>query len=195
MAPPSSAPTWGNALTRRIAAWLLKILGWRIEADFPDLPRLVLAAAPHTSNWDGVIGVSAIVALGLRINWFAKDTLFRWPFRGVLLWLGGVPIKRDKARGIVEQTTDIFRQREKIYVVIAPEGTRARAPVWKTGFYRIAHATQTPILLAYVDYSRKVVGTGPLIQPSGDYAADLRRIQDFYRGKVPRRPDKFAAEG
>lgn len=187
------APTWGNAISRGIARGLLKVLGWRIEARFPDLPKLVIVGAPHTSNWDGVVGVAAIVALGLRINWFAKDSLFRWPFRGILLWLGGVPIRRHKARGIVEQTADIFRESEKMYIVLAPEGTRSRAPTWKTGFHRIARAADAPILLAYVDYRRKVVGTGPLIQSTDDYAADLQVIQDFYRDKTPRHPERFAA--
>ena len=188
-------PRWGNAISRTIARGLIRLMGWRLDVQIPDVPKLVLIGAPHTSNWDGIIGVTAIVALGLRINWFAKDTLFRWPFGGVLRWLGGVPIIRNKARGIVEQTADVFRSRDKMYIVLAPEGTRSRAPVWKTGFHRIARAAEAPILPAYMDYKKKVIGTGPVLYASDDYAADLRTLQTFYRDIAPRHPERFAAEG
>lgn len=189
-----SAPRGGGPLSRALARGLLRLFGFTLDVHLPDVPKLVLAGAPHTSNWDGVFGVAAILALGVRINWFGKDSLFRWPFRRLLVALGGVPIRRDQARGVVEQTADIFAEKERIYVVVAPEGTRSRAPEWKSGFYRVALAAGVPILLAYVDYRRKVIGTGPLIHPSGDYAADLAQIQAFYRTITPRHPHKFAAE-
>lgn len=191
----SSAPQWGGPFTRALGRWALRLLGWQLRVDFPEVPRLVIVGAPHTSNWDGILAVTAIMALGVRINWFAKDSLFRWPFRRLLIALGGVPIARQTAAGIVEQTTAIFAAKSAIYIAVAPEGTRGRTPVWKSGFYRIALASQTPILLAYVDYARRVVGSGPLIKPSGDYAADLATIQQFYRGIRPRHPERFAAEG
>ena len=188
------APRWGGPFARALARGLLRLFGWTLEIRFPDEPKLVLIGAPHTSNWDGIFGVSAILAMGVRINWFAKDSLFRWPFRALLIWLGGVPIRRDAARGVVEQTTDIFAEKERIYIVVAPEGTRSRAPQWKSGFYRIAMTAKVPILLAYMDYRSKVVGTGPLIWPCGDYATDLETIQAFYRKVTPKHPERFAAE-
>ena len=190
------APRWGNALTRALGAGFLRLRGWKMDVHLPaDQPRLVITAAPHTSNWDGILAVAAIMALGIRLNFFAKESLFRWPFRGLLVALGGVPIRREAARGIVEQTTALFAARQQLFVGVAPEGTRSRAPIWKSGFYRIALAGGTPILLAYIDYGRKQVGTGPLIHPSGNYEADLERIQAFYRTITPRWPQKFAAEG
>lgn len=191
-----AAPRWGNAFTRALGAGALRLMGWTMDVRLPsDQPRLVIAAAPHTSNWDGVLTVMSIMALGIRLNFFAKESLFRWPFRGLLVTLGGVPIRREAARGIVEQTTELFGARERLLVGVAPEGTRSRAPIWKSGFYRIALAAGVPILLAYIDYGRKHVGTGPLIHPSGDYEADLEKIQAFYRGITPKWPQKFAAEG
>lgn len=190
------APRWGSAFTRALGATLLRFLGWKMDVHLPrDTPQLVITAAPHTSNWDGILGVAAILALGIRVNFFAKDTLFRWPFRGLLVSLGGVPIRRDAARGIVEQTSDLFAAKERLFVGVAPEGTRSRAPIWKSGFYRIATAAGVPILLAYIDYERKQIGTGPLIRPSGNYEEDLARIQAYYRTVTPRHPQKFAAEG
>lgn len=188
------APRRGNALTRGLGWLVLRLLGWRLDVHLPDEPKVVIAAAPHTSNWDGLVGISAILALGIRINWFAKDTLFRWPFRGLLMALGGVPIRRNAPGGVVEQTARIFATRERVYVGMTPEGTRSRAPEWKSGFYRIAMATGAPILLAYIDYGRRQIGTGPLIRPSGDYAADLETIQAYFRAVTPRHRERFAAE-
>jgi len=189
------APRHGNAVTRALGRWVLRLLGWTVDVQLPDAPRVIVTAAPHTSNWDGILAVSAILALGIRVNFFAKDTLFRWPFRGLLVALGGVPIHRAAARDVVSQTVDIIGSRERIYVGVAPEGTRSRAPEWKSGFWRIAKAAKTPILLAYIDYGRRRIGTGPLIQPGDDYAADLAAIQAFYRTITPRYPERFAAEG
>ena len=188
------APRRGNALTRGLGRLVLRLLGWHLDVHLPREPKVVIAAAPHTSNWDGLVGISAILALGIRINWFAKDTLFRWPFRGLLMALGGVPIRRNAPGGVVEQTARIFATRERVYVGMTPEGTRSRAPEWKSGFYRIAMATGAPILVAYIDYARREIGTGPLIRPSGDYAADLETIQSYFRAVTPRHPERFAAE-
>jgi len=188
------APRRGNGLSRGLGRLALRLLGWRMEVHLPDEPKVVIAAAPHTSNWDGVVAIATLLALGIRVNWFAKDSLFRWPFRGLLIALGGVPIRRDAPGGMVAETARIFASRERVYIGVAPEGTRSRAPEWKSGFYRIAMATRAPIVLAYMDYARREVGTGPLIRPSGDYAADLETMQAYFRKITPRHPERFAAE-
>ena len=105
----NQAPRWGGPITRALGAGLLRLLGWQLDVKLPDIPKLVIVGAPHTSNWDGILGVAAILALGVRINWFAKDSLFRWPFRRLLVALGGVPIHRESAHGMVEQTAAIFK--------------------------------------------------------------------------------------
>lgn len=189
------SPRWGTPFSRWLGRWALRLFGWTLDVQLPAQPKLVIVAAPHTSNWDGYFAVAAILALGVRINWFAKDSLFKGPFRAILIGLGGVPIARDRARGVVEQTADIFASKERIYIAVAPEGTRSRAPVWKSGFYQIAMATGAPILPAYLDYRAKRIGTGPLLTPSGDYAADLAVLQAFFRTIPPKIPANFAAEG
>jgi 1-acyl-sn-glycerol-3-phosphate acyltransferase len=188
------APSHGHTLLQALGRLILRLLGWHLAVHLPNEPKIVIAAAPHTSNWDGVVGISAIFALGIRVNWFAKDSLFRWPFKGILVALGGVPIRRDAPGGVVEQTTRIFASRERIWVGVAPEGTRSRAPEWKSGFYRIAMATGSPILPAYMDYAKREIGTGPLLRPSGDYAADLEILQAYFRNVPPKHPERFAAE-
>ena len=117
-----------------------------------------------------------------------KHTLFKPPYGGFMRKLGGIAIDRRAPRGTVEQMVDVFNQQEKLVLLIPPEGTRKKVESWKTGFYHIAQGANVPILLAYLDYRRKVVGFGPTITPSGNVAADMERIQTFYRdisGKYP----------
>lgn len=194
MQAESPIPQWGGPLSRALGRGLLRLLGWKLDVHLPPAPKLVVLCAPHTSNWDGVLAVTAMLALGIRVHWFGKDSLFRWPFKGLLIWLGGVPIARGNAQNVVDQTAAIFAQRERFYVGVAPEGTRSRAPVWKSGFYRIALAAGAPILPAYLDYARKCIGTAPALTASGDYEADLETLQSFYRGVTPKHPERFAAE-
>lgn len=188
-------PRWGNSFSRWIGQSVLRLFGWKLDIVLPNQPKMVVIAAPHTSNWDFVFGLAAVLALQIRLHWFGKHTIFREPFKGLLIKLGGIPIDRTASIGVVEQTTQQFRQKSRLLIGLAPEGTRSLAPKWKSGFYQIANAAQVPILVAYLDYRRKVIGLGPLIHPSGDYAADLEKIQSFYRGVAPRRPGHFSARG
>lgn len=188
-------PRWGNSFSRWLGVTILRLFGWKLDVVLPNQPKMVVIAAPHTSNWDFVFGLAAILALQIRLHWFGKHTIFREPFKGLLVKLGGIPIDRTASVGVVEQTTQQFQQKAQLLIGLAPEGTRSLAPKWKSGFYQIANAAQVPILVAYLDYRRKVIGLGPLVQPCGDYKADLALIQGFYRGIRPRHPENFAAEG
>lgn len=188
-------PRAGNSFSRWVGLTVLRLFGWKLDVVLPNQPKMVVIAAPHTSNWDFVFGLAAILALQIRLHWFGKHTIFRPPFRGLLIKLGGIPIDRGAADGVVQQTTLQFQQKHQLLIGLAPEGTRSLAPKWKSGFYQIANAAQVPILVAYLDYEKKVIGLGPLVQPSGDYAADLEKIQKFYRGVQPCHLEKFAANG
>ena len=189
-------PRSAHPLLRRLAAWLMSLLGWRLDVHFPDEPKLVVLGAPHTSNWDGVFAVLAVLALELRIGLFVKHTAFKNPVIGrILRGIGAVPIDRSAPGGIVAQTVAAFRERPQMVIAIAPEGTRRRVEKWKRGFHLIAQEAGVPMVLAYVDYRRKVVGTGPVLRASGDYARDLETIQAFYRGVTPKRPGNFNAAG
>lgn len=188
-------PQQRHPLRQRLALGLLRLLGWKLDIHLPNEPKMVVLAAPHTSNWDGLFALAAILAIGIRINWFAKHTLFRPPFRKLLQALGGIAIDRSAAGGVVRETHRAFASQAQLVLGLAPEGTRARAEKWKSGFYQIAMTAQVPIVCAYLDYARKVVGTGLVLQPSGDYAADLQQIQAFYRTITPRHPARFAVNG
>lgn len=173
-----------------LARLVLRLAGWHAEGEAPDLPKFVMVAAPHTSNLDGVMMVVGAWYFRLKLNWVAKHTLFRPPFAGLLRALGGVPIDRDSPRRALVQMIKALRDNERQILVVAPEGTRHKTEGWKSGFYYIAKGANVPMVLAYLDYARKVVGIGPVVYPSGDEAADMRIIHEFYKDKAARYPEK-----
>jgi 1-acyl-sn-glycerol-3-phosphate acyltransferase len=170
---------------------ILKMLGWR-TSDIPiDSSKYVLIGAPHTSNWDFVIGYMVMTAVGLKLNWVGKHTIFRKPFGWIMKWLGGIPVDRGRSRNFVEQVVQSFNSHEKLIVAIAPEGTRKRTEFWKSGFYHIAQSAGVPIVLGFVDYGRKTGGFEKFIYPSGDISKDLDQISDFYQSVDAKFPENF----
>lgn len=187
-----SFPRRGTPLTRALAHRLLGLGGWRVEGALPDEPRFVLIVAPHTSNWDFLVGVLAMFAIGLRSSWFGKHTLFRFPAGPILRWLGGEPIDRSTKRGTVETAVECFRTRSRWVLTLTPEGTRKRAEQWKTGFHQIAVGAGVPIVPVTFDYSRKVVGLGAPFRPTGDAVRDISAIRGLFRKEMARYPELFA---
>ncbi len=190
---PDRIPRRGNAFSRWLGMWLLRLIGWRIVGELPNVPKAVVIGAPHSSNYDGLVAAGVVLALQVRIGLMAKDSLFRWPVAGLLRWLGGIPIDRRSKRGVVEQSLDRFREREQLFLGIAPEGTRAAATQWKTGFWHIARHADVPIVVAVLDYGRRELRFADVITPSEDLDADMRRILACFRGVVPRRPARLSA--
>jgi 1-acyl-sn-glycerol-3-phosphate acyltransferase len=186
-----NVPKRGNAFSRGVGRLGLAILRFRFEGSVPDVPRLVLIVAPHTSNWDFVVGLFAKLALGLRVRFMAKHTLFRGPFGSFLRWLGGIPVDRRAAVGVVEGAIETIRAAEKLYLVLTPEGTRKRVPAWRSGFYRIAHGAGVPILPVAFDYRKRAVTFEPLFGPTGDYEADLRLLRSSFDASMAYRPENY----
>lgn len=184
---------------RPVLSWLalrlLALLGWRLDVHLPDEPKLVVLAAPHTSNWDGFFAILAMLAMDLRLGLFVKHTAFDTVLGGLLRKLDAIPIDRTAASGLVTQTVDAFNTRPQLMIGLAPEGTRHLVKKWKRGFYLIAQGAQVPIICAYVDYGRKTIGSGLCLKPTGDYANDLASIQAFYRTITPKCPERFSAAG
>lgn len=180
--PPNAPRVRPNAFTRWLGRTVLRLGGWRMVGEFPDLPRLVLIAAPHSSNWDGIWGFAAKLGLGVEIQVLGKDSLFRVPLLGaVLRHLGVIPVDRSAAHGVVEQAAAMIRRADRIWFALAPEGTRKPVERWKTGFWKIARAAGVPVLPAYFHYPDKVIGIGPVFQPGDDMAADVARLRAWYR--------------
>jgi 1-acyl-sn-glycerol-3-phosphate acyltransferase len=166
--------------------------GWTFEGSLPDEPKFVLIVAPHTSNWDFLVGLGAYFALGFRASFLAKHTLFRWPLGIFMRWLGGVPVERSVSRDRVSETIAAFRESEKLIVIVAPEGTRKRVTDWKTGFYHVADGAGVPIVPVAFDYALKIVRIAPIFRTTGHRDSDMARIKEFYRGVVARHPENFA---
>jgi len=181
-AAPDALPRRGNRVSRAIARSVLSVLGWRIEGALPNIARMVLATAPHTSNWDFVVGIATAWALGVRVSWVGKRELFRPPFHVFFHWLGGIPVDRSASTGFVEQTVAALRGRERFMLALAPEGTRRAVTKWRTGFYYIAVGAQVPIVLVTFDRARRLIHLGPAVSPSGDLPADLARMRSLYDG-------------
>ena len=190
--PRTMLPVRGNRLTRMLGRLVLALGGWRIAGKPPQVAKLVCIVAPHTSNWDFVIGIAAVFALGLDVRWLGKHTLFRGPAGPLMRWLGGIPVDRSAPHGYSVELSRLFRRSERLLLGIAPEGTRSRVERWRSGFYAIATAAEVPIVLCYLDYSEKVAGFGPVVIPSGDPQRDMEHIGAFYRGVHAKRPDRFS---
>ena len=174
----------------RISMWILIRLGWTILADLPDLKKYVVIAAPHTSNWDFPLGILSAKAMGLKVRWMGKHTLFRWPHGWFFHAIGGTAVHRETGKNYIAQMTDLFESSEQLVLALAPEGTRTKTDHWKTGFYYIARAANVPILLAYLDFGNKQVGVGELFYPTEDINADFEFIRRFYANRRGKNPEK-----
>lgn len=174
----------------RFSRWLLRRLGWSLNIDLPAIDKYVAIAAPHTSNWDFLLGILAAWAIPLKVSWLGKHSLFRWPYGWYFRAIGGVPVRRDGSKQYIQQMTDLFNQSEHLILALAPEGTRSRTDHWKTGFHTIARAANVPILMAYFDYPNKQVGIGGMFYPGDDIEADFRLIREYYKDRRGKNPHK-----
>lgn len=180
--PPLVPQVPANRWTRWLGRMILGLGGWRVTGEFPDLPRMVVIAAPHSSNWDGVWGLAAKLALGLEVRILGKDSLFKVPLLGtVLRRFGVIPVDRRAARGVVEQVAAMLRASSSLWIALAPEGTRKPVTRWKTGFWKIAKAADVPVLPVYFHYpQRRLVVAAPVVT-GDDMDADVQRIRAWYQ--------------
>lgn len=189
IALPLQAPRKPGAFSQRAAALVLRWCGWRVTGAFPDLPRLVIIAAPHSSGWDAVWGMLVKLALGLDVEFMAKREVFWWPLGSLLRALGGFPVDRSATVGVVEQLTERMRTHPRLWLAVAPEGTRRRVGKWKTGFWRVAHDAGVPVVCAAFHYPERRVHIGQSFEVGDDMDADMRAIREYYRPFVGRHRD------
>ncbi|NDG40768.1 MAG: glycerol acyltransferase [Betaproteobacteria bacterium] len=171
-----------NTLLRALSLVFLRATGWKLDGQLPaDQPKCVLIAAPHTSNWDLPYTMMVAFALRLNIYWMGKQQLFRGPWGPVMRWLGGIAVDRSQSTNLVSASASAIRAADgAMCLVVPPEGTRSKTRQWKTGFYWIAHEAGVPIVMAYMDYPRKLSGLGPVFQPTGNVDADMAAIKAWY---------------
>ena len=182
-----------NTVLRGVSLAFLKLAGWKVTGQLPANGRkCVFIAAPHTSNWDLPYTLMVAFALRLNIYWMGKEQIFRPPFKGLMMWLGGLPVRRESANNLVAASVEALQAADgPVQLVVPPEGTRSKVRYWKTGFYYIAVGAQVPIVMAYMDYARKESGLGPVFEPTGDIEADMVRIKAFYAPFKGKNPSQF----
>lgn len=177
---------------RTIAKIILRLGGWKVVGGIPpDVPKCVVAVAPHTSMWDFVFGRLAFWELGLKARFLIKKEMFFWPLGPIVKWLGGIPVDRQKKSNLVEQVANMFNTHDSLYVAITPEGTRKLVTSWKKGYYYIAIKAKVPIALGVLDYGKKEGGVVKIIYPTGDFETDTRVIEEVYRGIVAKHPEMY----
>ncbi|MCF6274698.1 MAG: 1-acyl-sn-glycerol-3-phosphate acyltransferase [Robiginitomaculum sp.] len=160
---PEQAPRIGNAFTRFIGRMLLRSIGYKVEGKFANEPKMILIAAPHTSNWDLIIALGTILSLGVRINFMMKKSAFFFPFKNLFMSLGGMPIDRANPKATVKQIIRTFEERNKFWYAILPEGTRKPVDTWKAGFIRIARKANVPIYMMGLDARTKTLHLDKLV--------------------------------
>lgn len=177
---PPNAPQFGPSAIAPLCRWLYTRSGWRVAGEFPDVPKLVAIAAPHSTNWDVVVGLLVKVGLRLDVRFIGKREAFFWPLGSLLRNFGGIAIDRSSAHGVVDSMREQFASHERFWLALAPEGTRKKVTKWKSGFWHIARAARVPILPVYFHYPEKTLGLGPLFHPSDDVEGDIARLREFY---------------
>lgn len=173
-------------------SWLyLKATGWRVGSDWPVIPKSVIVAAPHTSNWDGLTMLAIAGWYRIKLNWMGKASLVRGPFGGFVRWAGCVPVERSSSNDVVAQMCEAFASRASMHLAVAPEGTRNPNPDWKTGFYHIAHRSGVPLLMAVLDYGTKTLRIDGPMATTGDLEADFKRVLASYATAAGKFPERF----
>ncbi len=179
-----------------ISGFLLKFFGWKVDITIPDYPKCIICVAPHTSNWDFIIGKLAYASLGRQAGFLMKDTWFFCPLGSFFRYIGGVevPRRRRATRSLTEVMTERFNNAERLTIAITPEGTRSRNVNWRTGFLHIAYNAGVPIALGVIDYENKQVLVKHTFEATGDVDADMKSVKQFYAPFKGKYPEKFAIE-
>lgn len=180
-----------SAIVQGFAGWFLKTSGWRIRGELPAAHKLILAVGPHTSNWDFIVCVAAMLALDIRIYWLGKHSIFRWPVAKLMCRLGGIAVDRSNTLGVAEQIGGRLRAADEMILAITPEGTRRKVAKLKTGFARIARAGQCPIVPLTLDFALREIRLHPLFEASDDPEADALSMRTIFATATPRRPQGF----
>jgi len=180
---------------QKFSKWVLKTTGWKTVVTVEEPPKSVVCVAPHTSNWDFIMGELYYWSLGRNASFLMKKSWFFFPLGNLLRNMGGVPVNRSKRTSVTEQMAEEFEKRETFHLAVTPEGTRSLVKKWKMGFYHIAVNAGVPIELAYFDYAKKELGITSVFYPTGDEKADLEKIQAYYKNVSAKNPKNFYIPG
>ena len=176
---------------KKLSLWIFKIVGWKAVVTVDEPQKSVICVAPHTSNWDFLIGKLYYWSLGRKSGFLMKKSWFFFPLNYILRKMNGIPVDRSKRNSVTDQIAEEFSKHETFHIAITPEGTRSLVKKWKMGFYHIAVKANVPIQLAYIDYAKKEMGITAILYPTGDEAADFLKIRDYYKNVTAKHPEKF----
>ena len=191
---PQSFRAYRPRFIRWLGRSLLYVLGWKVLGSIGEEhaeKNLVVIVAPHTSNWDGILGVAAIAGLDARISFLGKDTAFKYGLGAFLKYMGGIPIDRSNPSGVINDAIEKIRRINGTLLGMSPEGTRSKVDAWKTGFLRIAKGIDANIIPASLDFAKKEVLLGKTFTPTGDNKKDILSLQDYYKGFTAKHPEKY----
>lgn len=178
-----------------LAAWILRRAGWKVEVEMPRLPKALVCVAPHTSNWDFILGKLAWASVGRKAGFLMKEGWFFFPLGLIFKAIGGIPVPRKHKRegqSLTETVINLYRSRPELTLAITPEGTRSRTVDWHTGFLRIAQGADVPIFLGVIDASTKTIQVNDQFIPTGDLEADMLTVKRFYASFTGLHPEKFS---
>lgn len=187
----NSVPRRRNALLKMIGSAVLGMAGWRITGRIPDEPKFVLTGGPHTSNWDFVFALMSVWKLELDVHWIGKHTIFKWPFKRLFEYFGGIPVDRRNPGTLLRDVLNGFGGDEGFILALSPEGTRSKVKRLKPGFHRFARKAGVPIIPAGMDFRTKTLHYGDVIHPGEDFATDAGRLRAFWEDFEPRYPAQY----
>lgn len=177
-----------------IARCILKLLGWKVSITTPNFPKSIICVAPHTSNWDFILGELAIRSVNRKSGFLMKEAWFFFPLGSFFKAIGGIPVPRKKGSSLVESIVHKFNKSQEMTLAVTPEGTRKRTKKWRTGFLYIAIDAKIPIQLAYIDFKKKEMGINKYFIPSQDVDIELQQIKNYYKGYTGKYPEKFSTD-
>ncbi len=178
---------------RKISQWILKIIGWSVTITTPDYPKCLICVAPHTSNWDFILGELAYLSIGRRAGFLMKEAWFFWPLGMFFRAIGGIPVPKKRGSSLTDEIVRKYNESSRLVLAITPEGTRKATTRWRHGFLHIARQADVPLLLGILDYGTKSIRITDRFIPTGDVEADMNSIKDFYAPYTGRYPHKFDA--
>ena len=170
---------------------LYRLMGWQTDVTVELPKKYIIALAPHTSNWDFILGQLYSRAEGFRCGFMMKKEWFFWPLGPIFRRMGGVPVQRSKHTSLTDQLAEIARKAETFNLCITPEGTRKPVTEWKKGFYYIALKAELPILLFGLDYGRKRIVFTRAVIPNGDVESQMKEIKDYFSEFEGKHPENF----
>ena len=188
---PERFLTQRNRLFSFVGTSLLSITGWKVSGQIPDMKKLLVVLAPHTSNWDFVYGMALILSLKIKIYWLGKHSIFKKGVTRLLKSLGGIPVNREDAKNTINDVLEIAKREGGILIGLSPEGTRKKAEKWKSGFLRIAQSMECPVLLVAIDYTSKEISFRELFHPTGDNQSDIEYLKKYYKDFIGKIPEYF----